>query len=389
MHINEHLSEYDNLSIQLFSALAENAIDNISSSAGKMLDVACLFFDKDVSATLLDFQKLYIENSHLDHHKDSANQQADNILEAAMNANGEDPLIPEFDHHPEIEKLANIQKELEALIQQDEHIKQRMIPVMQCMQYEDMVANRMKRLLKCWEYMVSILNSRQDRNITSTLSTFDSFLASEDEHKQFYNIVLHSPNHHLNIADIKHDISGVNLLLERLLAFSNASLEDCINQTQQAFDELINLLSLVTGESEDVSYLFTNKEETLNDIQNIIAKNKASGHIHARKMIEEIAATREKHSQEASELIQSFMIALQSQDIIRQNIENIGRLHDAWGAYRSTIKQQNRFDSNTRKEFGSELVRKMTSHTEREIIDQYIPGALTNNENSADDDVFF
>ena len=388
MAVSEHLIEYDNLSIKLLSALANNALGNISSSAGKMLDVACLFFDKDLSEALLNFHKLYLENSQLDEQKDDINQQADAIFEAAQ-SNSPAQVNANFnpDSQQKINELANVQKELEALIQQDAHIKQRMVPVMQCMQYEDLISNRIQRLIQCWEYMVSLLNSKTDVNVTQALTTFNDFLSSEDEHHKFFEWVLKTQYLQQDLEEVKHDIEDINTLQERLFEFSQASLNDCVEQTQHAFDELLILLNLVTGESDDVAYLFTDKAETLSDIKAILKKSQSLNSHQASNMIGEIANARSKHSEEASELIQSFMVALQSQDIIRQNIENIGHFHHCWNACRDSMKKSEQLDQGRLLDFGQELVTKMTSLPEKIIIENFIPGVDVSDEGG--DGVFF
>jgi len=388
MAVSEHLIEYDNLSIKLLSALANNALGNISSSAGKMLDVACLFFDKDLSEALLNFHKLYLENSQLDEQKDDINQQADAIFEAAQ-SNSPAQVNVNFnpDSQQKINELANVQKELEALIQQDAHIKQRMVPVMQCMQYEDLISNRIQRLIQCWEYMVSLLNSKTDVNVTQALTTFNDFLSSEDEHHKFFEWVLKTQYVQQNLEEVKHDIEDINTLQERLFEFSQVSLNDCVEQTQHAFDELLILLNLVTGESDDVAYLFTDKAETLSDIKAILKKSQSLNSQQASNMIGEIANARSKHSEEASELIQSFMVALQSQDIIRQNIENIGHFHHCWNACRDSMKKSEQLDEGRLLDFGQDLVTKMTSLPEKIIIEKFIPGVDVSDE--GDDGVFF
>jgi len=382
MPLASHLIEYDNLSIKLFSQLAQNALNNISSSAGKMLDVACLFFDKDASSAMLDFHKLYLEQSQLNDHKDEVNQQADDILAAAQAANFSSSDLPqdELQTSAEHQHLANVQKELEALIQQDEHIKQRMVPVMQCMQYEDLISNRIQRLISCWELMVSLLNSDDTADIPRALNAFNDVQTSFDEHKSFYQHVLRAnyedyvDHDQQDIGKLPHKITSINELLERLFEFSQSSLDDCICQTQQAFDELLTLLNLVTGESDEVAYLFSDDNDSFNDIKAILSKHASDNGQQASDIISQIAATREKHNEEAGALIQSFMMALQSQDIIRQNIENIGRFHSTWATFRNKIKGTESHNENLEIEFGQQLMTLMTSHSEREIIENNIAG---------------
>ncbi len=395
MKISEHLINYDNLSILVFSGLADNALDHISESAGKMLDVACLFFDRDVSSALHDFHCLYSHHSEFDQHKERANLQVDEILAAAQKGTPFPNTMHSDDDSEQLDEsnFAEVQKNLEAFIQQDQHIKQRMIPIMQCMQYEDMISNRVKRLIQCWSHMVSLLNSPEPVDILQALIVFDSYLASEDEHIKFYRCVLQvdylniqaSKGHEISL--IPHNIDSVVSLSERLCDFSKSSLDDCIDQTQNVFEELMKLLSLITGESEDVAYLFADSNESLADIKSILINYQNADEHQAKQLLHEMAVSRKKHSKEADKLIQKFMVALQSQDIIRQNIENIGKFHLLWSEYRESIKQSENFNEQQRITFGNEVMNQMTSHAEREIIKQLIPGIIL--EESEDDDMFY
>jgi len=397
MDVSRDLIEYDNLSVSIFSALATNALENISSSAGQMLDVACLFFDKDVSKAMADFQKLYLEHSNLDDIKSAINEEVDDIFEQAQDP---DYIEPHKDNDNlaghNIDELANIQKDLEALIQQDDHIKQRMIPVMQCMQYEDIIINRIQRLIQCWEHMVTILNTPDDVNISEQLKVFDGYLATEDEHQKFYSFVIETDYEvYLNteghdISKLAHGIDCPNILMERFFKFSQSSLNECISQTQHAFDELIDLLNLVSGESEKIGYLFAERSESFEDIKNILSRHQAGSDSKAKEIIHEIAETREKHSTEAESLIQTFMMSLQSQDIIRQNIENIGDFHHHWSKFREKVKSKALFSSEMKQEFADEAMSHMTTESERAAIFVLMPGIKQADSSEADDgDVFF
>jgi hypothetical protein len=388
MALAKQLIEYDNLSISLLSKLAQNALNNISASAGNMLDVACMFFDKDVSKAIIDFHTLYSENGQLSDHKDAVNQQADDILLAAQDPNfSHEPLNSgQSLHNSEQLELANIQKNLEALIQQDAHIKQRMVPVMQCMQYEDLISNRIQRLISCWSSLVSLLMDPDSTNIPYTLQTLEGFQSSTDEQAMFYRYVLHA-NHqeYIDLQDhdittMPHQINSFDELLERMFEFSQKSLDACIEETQKAFDELLALLNLVTGESKDVAYLFSSADDSFDDIKEILAKYKGTDGLDTN-IINEIAATQEQHTDEAGTLIQSFMIALQSQDIIRQNIKNIGRFHSTWATFRDKIKCNTQPNPNLNIEFGEQLMTLMTSHAEREIIAKKILGVSLKSQN--------
>ena len=389
MGISNVLVEYDQLSVKIFTTLSTNALDNISESAGQMLDVACLFFDKDVSKAIIDFQKLYLEHSNLDDIKGAINEEVDDIFERAQqnDLSSSEESTSLLEGHT-IDELANIQKDLEALIQQDDHIKQRMVPVMQCMQYEDLISNRIQRLILCWEYMMILLRKPKDFDMDNALQRFHGFLSSEDEHQQFFKHVFKCEYQQQELKDVNHDMTDINALLERIFEFSHVSLNDCIVQTQQAFDELIVLLDLVTGESSDVSYLFSDKNENLLDIKGILSSSQGDhSHDQALNIIKEIADARAKHSAEAAELIQSFMVALQSQDIIRQNIENIGHVHQTWDAFRPKVKSQSDLPASDLVDFGQKLIDNMTSHPEHVIIAGFMPGVDSGSK--GDDSVFF
>ena len=233
-----------------------------------------------------------------------------------------------------------------------------------------------------------ILRKPKEVDIDQALVKFNDLLASEDEHQKFFGSVLKCQYSQQDIKGVSHNITDVSDLLERIFAFSHASLKECILQTQQAFDELIMLLDLVTGESKEVAYLFTDENESLSDIKNIISKshntpkNKQASHV-----IKEIAKAREQHSTEAKGIIQSFMVALQSQDIIRQNIENIGHVHKVWNFYRHSIKMQKKVSANYLIDFGQDLMGKMTSHPEQVIVEGFIPGVDAGSE--GEESIFF
>jgi len=396
MGISNVLVEYDQLSVKIFTTLSTNALDNISESAGQMLDVACLFFDKDVSKAIIDFQKLYLEHSNLDDIKGAINEEVDDIFERAQqnDLSSSEESTSLLEGHT-IDELANIQKDLEALIQQDDHIKQRMVPVMQCMQYEDIIINRIQRLVSCWEHMINLLNTNDDVDIPEELANFVAYLSTEDEHEKFYSLViekdykdsLNTKDH--DIKKIEHNISSVSILQERFFKFSQSSLNECISQTQNAFEELIDLLNLVTGESETVGYLFSGSSESFADIKAILKKHRSGECKQTKSMITEIAETKAQHSKEADSLIGKFMMALQSQDRIRQNIENMGNFHHYWLNYRETVKRNDLFSEPQQQEFGTEAMKLMTSEAERNVIHAQMPGLVVSDSAPEDDDIFF
>ena len=124
------------------------------------------------------FNKLYASNSELDTKTDQINHKAERLVAAVQNgqikkltarAGDSNDLIEE---NTSISHLADIQKDLEAMIHQDEKIKQRLVPVMQCMQYEEcLIINRIHRLIECWK-----MTSSTHRALTSTSKKSSSAL---------------------------------------------------------------------------------------------------------------------------------------------------------------------------------------------------------------------
>ena len=76
------------------------------------------------------------------------------------------------------------------------------------------------------------------------------------------------------------------------------------------YQELISLLELVSGNSNEVNYLFSGNEDTLTKIKDLLQKNKGTAFKDTRKLLKEIAVTREKHNEEAQELLSTFLMAL-------------------------------------------------------------------------------
>ncbi len=397
MDNSQRLEDYDHLCVNILTGLATNAVDNIAASAIEILEVTCLFFNRDITEKMTAFNKLYASNSELDTKTDQINHEAERLVAAVQNgqikkltarAGDSNDLIEE---NTSISHLADIQKDLEAMIHQDEKIKQRLVPVMQCMQYEDLIINRIHRLIECWKNIINASSS--DIDIKKIIVSFDQHLATENEYIIFYTCVLgldYTKSIHSSLtkefAIEEPPLKSIHELEEGFFLFAQTSLNTCIKQTNEAFQELIHLLDLISGQSNEIAYLFSGKD-TLKLLHDALRQDQESSIQTIELTLQEIMNTQEKHNKEAKVLLNLFLTALQSQDAIRQNIENIGHLHNLWRSTRESIKHSPQCINKQKIEFGEQLMKALTSERERDVVRKLIPDLkISANEDNKNND---
>ena len=79
-----------------------------------------------------------------------------------------------------------------------------------------------------------------------------------------------------------------------------------------------------------------------------------------------------KENRELTGLTGPIIEALQFQDRLRQNLENVCRVVEVWREYKKKGVQD--LDEGAAKEFGERLLGCMTSVEERDVVRQLIPG---------------
>lgn len=372
---------------KVLTSLSEVTRSDISKSAEQTLDISCQFFENDVSEVITDFHHLYSENSELDKYKNAINDSVDDIFQKACNPDFtlEDLADSENDevHADERNSLAALQKDLEALVTQDSVVKERLVPVMQSMQYEDIVINQIRRLTENWSYAIQVLDQPGEIDYSNVLKQFLNNLSTEDEVRYFYKHVLRKTlvslaEEELTPIDERvsdHKIWGNEDLMERFVKYSNMFLKSCISKTQRSFEELMQLLKLANKESDEMKYLFSDQKETLDTVMTVIEKYNSSDSSEMADRLKGILNSKQNVDSSADKLVHNLMVTMEYQDQIRQHIENIIKITHCWWELREDIPTKKPISDALWSKYKKQMMSKLSLETEKNIVDKIFPNA--------------
>ncbi len=371
---------FDSAWEKVLFGLSEVIRDNISKSAEQTLDISCQFFENDVSDVLTDFQHLYLENPELDKYKNAINDSVDDLFDKACDPHFklEDLADSDIDqkHASERDSLAALQKDLEALVTQDTIVKERLVPVMQSMQYEDIVINQIRRLTENWRYAIAVLNQTGEINYADVLKQFLNNLSTEDEVRFFYKHVLRKTL--VNLAEEEliplddricdHKIWGKEDLMERFVKYSNLFLTSCIAKTQRPFEELMHLMRLANKESDEMKYLFSNQTETFDSVMAVIEKYKSSDSFEMANKLQSLLDSKQNANNTVDTLVHDLMVTMQAQDSIHQYIENMIKLTNCWWEIREDVPIKKPINSALWGKYKTHMLANLSLDTERNVI---------------------
>lgn len=390
---DSQLNEFDSHFEQILCGLVDNLIVSVGESADQALTIASHFFDKDVSCLLTEFHNLYASNAELNDYKDDIHNEVDELLALAKR----DDFDPDAHKAKEADTgvsenriaLAALQKEMEALVTQDEKIKARIVPVLQSMQYEDVITNEMHRLLGSWQSIFTFLHAEEGTDYEQEIQTLFEWISNEEEIRLFYNNVLRREYSH---NDCQQDLStavdaGIfdnTELVKRFIDFSRSILHACTEHTKSAFVELVHIIKLTSRDAEDIQYLFNDRQETESAVKGLIEHCREFNKIELADQLGTILASKSSHSDTSEQYTSELMVALQSQDRIQQNMENLVKVIEAWWQCRCEQEVQPVDTATLVFAFGNTVLSSLTMESERQVVTAIIPGLETD---SSDEEI--
>lgn len=172
-------------------------IGNASSSVGKILDLSSQFVDKSASKALKDFRDLYFFNDKIGNEAAAINASVDDIfddLQEKIAAGEEVDYDESADRRAEVMSqnrmaLSGLQKQLEQIITLDKNIKQRLLPVLASMQFEDMIRQRIEHVRDGWQLVIASLDE-SPAHMKEKLEEISLSLTSGSEKSEYYPRVL-------------------------------------------------------------------------------------------------------------------------------------------------------------------------------------------------------
>ena len=137
--------------IAMTSVAAEAAVEKIISNSGEYLS------DEQQKA-VSDFHDLYFADGEVNASKEAMNREVDNLVDQiqAEIDSGRDPYalssVQESDDAKRTRlSLSGVQKQLETIVQLETGLKEKLVPVLTSMQFEDAIKQRLNRIADAWK----------------------------------------------------------------------------------------------------------------------------------------------------------------------------------------------------------------------------------------------
>ena len=192
------LEDFDNKFFTLFNALSTSVKRTAGQSASHILGLSSNYLSKEASKALKDFHELYFADAVSDGDKEKVNSEVDDIMDEVLTAMNEGKTDQELsDAIQEDESLKNarlaisgVQKELETIISLEEGIREKLMPVLSSMQFEDSMRQRLEHIESGWSKVVSDLHNIGDVQVDQVGSEIADLTSSIDETTEFYKTVL-------------------------------------------------------------------------------------------------------------------------------------------------------------------------------------------------------
>jgi methyl-accepting chemotaxis protein len=171
-----------------------------------------------------------------------------------------------------------------------------------------------------------------------------------------------------------------------LLSFTTASVSWCAAESEKSILAISKILDSIVEDADRVSKI---SEETLSAVHNfkslISSLEKKNRNLNLAHKLVGALNDMSKESVEVGSFIQPILEALQFQDRITQNMNNMKRMIEHWMVVRGKLENG---ENISLLDFGAELVKLTAMEEERAVICSNIPG-LQLEENVAASEVLF
>ncbi len=191
------VAELDQLFLGLMQQFTNQARHHAGESARHVLKLSRGYLSEKASKALEDFHKIYFsDNEHIEQRKVEVNKDVDNLLDevqAIMDGGGDLSQLNSIEEDEELRDarlgLSGIQKQLESIIRLEEGIRQKLMPVMVSMQFEDAMNQRLDHILQGWTMATQTLSMDENANAEELGEQIGMLTTSIDETQLFYREV--------------------------------------------------------------------------------------------------------------------------------------------------------------------------------------------------------
>jgi hypothetical protein len=176
---------------EMTSVAAAGAVEMILRNSGEYLS-------SEQQKAVSDFHDLYFSDADVAASKEAMNREVDDLFDAvqaemAGGASANMSAVRESDDAKRTRlSLSGVQKQLETIIQLENGLKEKLVPVLTSMQFEDAIKQRLQHMADGWRLVLSS-PPKTDADVTVMAEAIAKTLSSATERQAFYPNVLKRP----------------------------------------------------------------------------------------------------------------------------------------------------------------------------------------------------
>ena len=191
------LEQLDKMFFEVIEKLAQDATTKARECTEEVFHLSSNYLSQDAFETLRKFQNLYEDNVEMNEKKAKISENVDDMFENIQKGLAEGKTTEEIsnsiEEDPEAQQLrvglSGLQKQLEGLITVEDGLKEKLMPAIASMQFEDEVRKRLHNIVNSWRIFTHALNSNQFSPQTISL-VIEKSLTSYKETVLFYETVI-------------------------------------------------------------------------------------------------------------------------------------------------------------------------------------------------------
>ena len=159
---------------------------------------------------------------------------------------------------------------------------------------------------------------------------------------------------------------------ETMVTFSKNIMNKCIEDSDEAVRTISSIIDILLKDSSRISKMSTDTQTALKKVDSALSElgPKGSG-VTLNKLIAALSSLIKEH-RSVNDVLMPIIGALQFQDAIRQQMENIGKVMGAWLVAKIELGLNPTAEQLTK--VGESMLKLTTMQSERAIIRKYIGG---------------
>lgn len=184
--VSADLELLDQKFLAVYGELVQEAIDVAAQATQEVFQLSNGYLSQSANDLLKQFYALYFGVGEVAARKEKINQEVDDLfdqIQAQVDAGAAVDVQEDDSAKKERLGLSGLQKQMEGLITLDKGIREKILPAMCSMQFEDMVRQRLEHLVLMWQS-----NPKAD-----DAEVLVAYCTSQTETETFYKHVLHRP----------------------------------------------------------------------------------------------------------------------------------------------------------------------------------------------------